>query len=279
MSDIRPIDYTARIDPPPFSAAAESPLGSLPVRQVRRAHEQIADQLRGFMLDGQLASGERLATEAELARQFGVSRATVREALRLLAAQDLIRTAKGAGGGSYVTLPTVEHITDSLESSITLLSASQELSLDDLLEVRELLEVPAAGLAARRRADDRLEHLHASIPSAPLALGTQLQFQHNREFHSRLIDSCDNALLTIAARPVFGLLQTRLARTGLGNRFHTEINEHHLLIAEAIRSRAPRVAEREMRAHLAFLRPYYETAWRRADQDAERAAAALAGGD
>jgi GntR family transcriptional repressor for pyruvate dehydrogenase complex len=277
MSDIGPDDYTACIEPSPFSS--ESPFGSLPVRQVRRAHEQIADQLRGFMLDGQLASGERLATEAELARQFGVSRATVREALRLLAAQDLIRTAKGAGGGSYVTLPTVAHITDSLESSITLLSASRELSLDDLLEVRELLEVPAAGLAARRRDDDRLEHLHASIPDAPLALGTQLQFQHNREFHSRLIDSCDNALLTIAARPIFGLLQTRLARTGLGNRFHTAINEHHQAIAEAIRSRSPRVAEREMRAHLAFLRPYYETAWRRADQDAERAAAALAGGD
>ncbi len=61
---------------------------------------------------GRLARGERLPNETLLAREFGVSRATVREALRLLAAQNLIRTAKGAGGGSYVTLPTVDHLSD-----------------------------------------------------------------------------------------------------------------------------------------------------------------------
>ena len=59
---------------------------------------------------GELSRGERLPNEAVLAREFGVSRGTVREALRVLAAQNLIRTAKGAGGGSFVTLPTVDHI-------------------------------------------------------------------------------------------------------------------------------------------------------------------------
>lgn len=256
--------------PPPASTANRRPL---PVRRVRRAHEQVADQLRGFMLSGRLVSGERLATEAELAAEFGVSRATVREALRLLAAENLIRTKRGANGGSYVTLPTVDHISMSLQSSIALLSASSELSLDDLLEVRELLEVPAARRLAQRHTAGDVALLRDSIPQAPLALGIQGQFQHNREFHQRLIESCENPLWMIAAKPIFGVLQTNLARTGLGNRFHAAINEHHRTITSTIEDGLPQVAEREMRAHLLFLRPYYEKAWRRALDDAERIAA------
>ena len=84
-----------------------------------------------------------------LAREFGVSRATVREALRILAAQNLIRTTKGAGGGSYVTLPTVDHISEFLRGNLNLLSEAEHVSLEELLEVRELVEVPAARLAAR----------------------------------------------------------------------------------------------------------------------------------
>ncbi|MGH3039100.1 MAG: FadR/GntR family transcriptional regulator, partial [Gaiellaceae bacterium] len=77
----------------------------MPVRRVRKAYEQVNDQLRELIVSGELAPGERLPNEAVLAREFGVSRATVREALRILTAQNLIRTTKGAGGGSYVTLP------------------------------------------------------------------------------------------------------------------------------------------------------------------------------
>ena len=82
----------------------------LPLRRVRKGYEQVADQLRELIVTGELPQGGRLPTETELARQLGVSRTTVREALRLLAAQGLIRTAKGQTGGSYVTLPTVDHV-------------------------------------------------------------------------------------------------------------------------------------------------------------------------
>jgi len=67
----------------------------LPLRRVRKSYEQVADQLRELIVTGELPQGGRLPTETELARSLGVSRATVREALRLLAAQGLVRTAKG----------------------------------------------------------------------------------------------------------------------------------------------------------------------------------------
>ena len=125
----------------------------MPVQRVRRAYEQVADQLRALILAGDLVRGERLPNENMLAGDFGVSRATVREALRVLAAQNLITTAKGAGGGSYITRPTVDHISEFLRSSIALMTESHDLSLDELLEARDLLEVPAARLAAQRRHD------------------------------------------------------------------------------------------------------------------------------
>jgi DNA-binding FadR family transcriptional regulator len=181
----------------------------------------------------------------------------------VLAAQNLIRTSKGAGGGSYVTLPSVNGVSDFVESSITILSDADDVTLEELLEARELLEVPAARLAAERRTEEELERLRAAIPDEPLRLGTQRQFVYNQDFHFVVIEGCRNALLAIAAQPVFAVLQRNLARSKLGARFHRTINEHHRAIAAAIEAGDADAAGSEMYEHLEYLRPYYERAWRR----------------
>ena len=227
-----------------------------------KAYEQIAAVLRGRVVAGELEPGHRLPTETMLATEFGVSRATVREALRQLDAQSLIRTSKGATGGSYVTLPSAGHLSASLRSGIGLLADAQDVSLDELLEARELLEVPAARLAARRRQEHDLERLRAAIPCRPLELGAQEQFAHNADFHSVVLEASGNVLLAIAAQPVFDVLQTRLARSTLGSRFHRTINTHHRAIAAAIEAGDEVTAGGEMLAHVEYLRPFYEKAWR-----------------
>jgi DNA-binding FadR family transcriptional regulator len=229
-----------------------------------KAYELIAERLRERVIVGDLQPGERLPNESTLATDFGVSRATVREALRVLAAQNLIRTAKGAGGGSYVTLPSVDGVSAFVQSSISLLADADDVTLEELLEARELLEVPAARLAAARRSEEELERLREAIPDEPLRLGTQRQFVYNQDFHLAVIDGSRNALLTIAAAPVFAVLQRNLARSKLGARFHRTINEHHRGIAAAIEAGDADRAGDEMYAHLEWLRPYYERAWRRA---------------
>jgi DNA-binding FadR family transcriptional regulator len=227
-----------------------------------KAYEQIAAVLRGRVVAGELEPGHRLPTETMLATEFGVSRATVREALRQLDAQSLIRTSKGATGGSYVTLPSAGHLSALLRSGIGLLADAQDVSLDELLEARELLEVPAARLAARRRQEHDLERLRAAIPGRPLELGAQEQFAHNADFHSVVLEASGNVLLAIAAQPVFDVLQTRLARSTLGSRFHRTINTHHRAIAAAIEAGDEVTAGGEMLAHVEYLRPFYEKAWR-----------------
>jgi len=227
-----------------------------------KAYEVVAERLRSEILQGTRPPGTRLSNEIVLAEELGVSRATVREALRLLGAENLIRTAKGAGGGSFVTVPSADHLSESLRSGLGRLATAEHVTLDELLEARELLEVPAARLAARRRADEDVVHLRAAIPSEPLRLGTQEQFVLNRDFHSVVIEACGNTMLAVAAQPIFEVLQTHLSRSRLGRDFHASINEHHRGVADAIDHGDETAAGDLMYEHLEFLRPYYEQAWR-----------------
>lgn len=234
------------------------------LRRIRKSYEQLADQLRELIVSGRLPQGERLPTETLLSAEAGVSRATVREALRLLAAQGLIRTSKGAGGGSYVTMPTVDHISDALSSNIALLADAHDLTLEELVEARELLEVPAARFAALRRTPEDVDRLQRAIPPDRPPLDVQSEFVHNRDFHTGLIACCRNTVLQIAAQPVFSALRTSLSRSTLGREFHRSVHAHHARIVEAVDAADEEGAAQEMRDHLAFLVPYYEKAWRNA---------------
>jgi DNA-binding FadR family transcriptional regulator len=235
----------------------------LAINRVRKAYEQVADQIRELILTGQVEHGARLPNETALAAEFGVSRATVREALRTLAAQKLIVTAKGAGGGTYVARPSFDYISELLHSNISLLTELHHISLEELLEARMHLEVPAARLAARRRSTDDLHRLSGSIPEeggAPLR--TQELFVYNMGFHSVLMAASGNVLLHLSALPLFTVLQTNLARTNVPARFHKQIAEDHRLLHQAIEEQDEDAAESRMIDHLQFLRPYYEQIWK-----------------
>ena len=232
-----------------------------PIQRVRKAYEQVYDQLRELIMSGELARGERLPNEAILARDFGVSRGTVREALRVLAAQNLIRTAKGAGGGSFVTLPTVDHISAFLQANIGLLSESEDVSLEEFLEARELLEVFAARRAAARRQPRDIERMRDTIVDDPSGLSNEERFFYNKEFHSAVLDASCNTLLCIAAQPIFSVLQTNLSRSTLGSGFPAHVNDDHRHILEAIEAGDADLAAERMHEHMAYLRQIYVGIW------------------
>jgi DNA-binding FadR family transcriptional regulator len=244
-------------------AKADAP-SALGVTRIRRASDQVSDQLRALILSGHLPPGTRLPSEQALTKQFGVSRATIREALNALATESLIESKKGVKGGSFVTTPSAGHVTDTLSFGVQLLSQTNDVTLDDLLEVRQCLEVPATGMAAHRRSDEDIEVLRASLQPEdhdPLSVGEQ--FVKNRSFHGTILAASRNTLLSIAAEPIFSLLQTRLARAALGPDFHQCIHDHHSQIADAIVAGDAEEAERLMAEHLLWLRPHHERVWRR----------------
>ncbi len=255
----------ARLTP----VAAAGGLPPAPVRRVRKAYEQVYDQLRDLIMRGEIKRGTRLPNEAVLASDFGVSRGTVREALRVLAAQNLIRTAKGAGGGSFVTLPTVDHISTFLQSNISLLSESDDVSLAEFLEARELLETFAARQCASRRSPEDLERLRDTIVEDPAVLGTDEHYVLNKEFHTAVVDGCQNTLICIAAQPVFSVLQHRLSREQMSNAFAKRLNEDHRAIFNAIEAGDGEAAADEMRKHMAYLSKTYKKMWRSAGRPAQ----------
>lgn len=238
-----------------------------PVPRAKKAYEQIADELRSMILAGELKSGERLPNESELAVEFAVSRSTIREALRVLSTQHLLQTKRGTKGGSFVMRPSLEAISELFGANIGLLAESENLSLGDFIDVREMFEVEAARLAALRCDERDLAMLRATLPSDPSIPATSTQFRRNRFFHTHLVLSTRNTLLYVSAKPVYSVLQTHLSLLDLPERFHSTILNHHKIILEAIESGDSDASGSLMRDHLAFLRPYYHYAWNQGGSD------------
>lgn len=138
----------SRAVPPQFGAE----LRSLP--------DQIADALRESIVSGELAADERLPTESELADQFGVSRPTVREALKRLAAKNLIRSQRGVSGGNFVSVPSEDQVRSDLGTTATLLVSHEVFSVAEVAESRRVFEAACVRLAAERRTDDQLAGLN-----------------------------------------------------------------------------------------------------------------------
>src|SRR5271163_386696 len=119
---------------------------------VPKASDVLARELRERILSGELVEGTALPAERELVKQTQMSRATVREALRILEVQNLVRVRAGRAGGAFVQRPTGK----SMASSVSLLIRGQKIKLADLMETREALEPFCAELAARKRTNDDL---------------------------------------------------------------------------------------------------------------------------
>ena len=205
------------------------------VRPIRKAHEQIADQIRALIVNGQIGPGERLPSETALAAQFGASRATVREALRGLASQNLIRTSRGTAGGSFVTRPSPEHISEFLSTNFSLLSQTDDVTVAQFLEARALLEVPAA-LIAIRREDAWLEALRKEVPDTPLRVDRDEQIIHNSNFHMALVLAAGNPLLSISMQSILFVLQAHLKRSTLGIDYQERVVCEHRAILSALES-------------------------------------------
>jgi GntR family transcriptional repressor for pyruvate dehydrogenase complex len=229
--------------------------------KILNASDQIARHLRGLIVGGELPLGAKLPAEGELATTFDVSRATVREALRTLSAQNLIRTTRGPGGGSQVAAPTLGNMTELLESNLRLLVDAEDVTVSELLDARQTLEVPATRLAAEHRSDEGLRRLESTLVADSGELSTGDQFELHRDFHAAILDACGNRLLALATQPIFVVLQTRLARTRAERGFQESITKDHHAIAAAVADGDSERAALEMTKHLEFLRPHYEQIW------------------
>ncbi|HEY2723202.1 MAG TPA: FCD domain-containing protein [Pseudonocardiaceae bacterium] len=215
----------------------------------RPAYAALAEVLRGRILDGELPAGSRLPNEAELSTEFGVGRSTVREALSALASQNLILTTRGVTGGSFVVIPTVDSMSAHLETGVGLMAAAQDVSVSQLMEARQLLEVPVAGMAAHRIDESELAKLRDTIFD-PAGTPGPSTYAKNQEFHLVLLRAAKNPLLEVITAPVFRVMASRFGRDRAPSDFWRTVDADHREILKIVESGDSLAAMAAMRRHL-----------------------------
>src|ERR1700760_1338221 len=199
---------------------------------VGRISEIIVDQIRLLMRQGQLKPGDRLPPERDLCERFGVSRVTVREALRMLESSGLVEIRVGARGGAFVTAPSSDRVGEGLADLLTL----SVISASDVTEVRMILEAGIVPLGRQRS--------EAALTAGDYSMDMSL------EFHIRVAQATHNPAVVMLVESFRGPILMSLQQAheaapemgGLGTR------EHEQFIA-AVRRRDAGTASKIMREH------------------------------
>lgn len=217
------------------------------------AYLQVASQLREAILSGQLAIGEPVPAERELCESFGVSRPTVREALRALQAQGLV-VSGGATAPLRVAGPedvTSGPLRDALEHLLRLAS----VPLRDLVDLRVALESAATRLATDRGAEADLTAVHAALEQAREAGQDMVAFHHaDVQFHLTLVAASGNEALSLVMLAVresmeAHLLEALRARDDQGATARLLTAEHEGIL-KAVEAGDAELAESLARAHI-----------------------------
>jgi GntR family transcriptional repressor for pyruvate dehydrogenase complex len=215
---------------------------------VGRISEIIVEQIRELMRQGQLKPGDRLPPERDLCERFGVSRVTVREALRMLESSGLVQIRVGARGGAFVTAPSSDRVGEGLTDMLTL----SAISAADVTEIRLILEVGIVPLVCERATEQDIADLEEICERSEAALRTgEYSMGYSLEFHTRVARATHNPAVVMLVDSFRGPIHMSLEQArevapemgGLGTR------EHERFI-EAVRRRAPDEATRIMREHL-----------------------------
>jgi GntR family transcriptional repressor for pyruvate dehydrogenase complex len=199
---------------------------------------QIAGAIRDAIVSGDLIVDERLPSEAELSDQFEVSRATVREALKRLAAQSLIRTQRGAFGGAFVNRLSFEEAYGQQITTSTLLLSMNAVSFETACEARFALEGACAPLSAERRTPDHLATMRAEIfRQTQPGLSDEGWCASDVAFHRALVDAAGNPVLSYQLAGAVEAMQPLMNMITFTARSRERIVQLHTEIADCTEAR------------------------------------------
>lgn len=217
----------------------------------RRKADDVLDRLGAQILAGGFAPGERLPTEAELVRQFGVSRPSLREGLKALARKGLVesRTRRGT-----VVLP--KETWDVLDPDVLRWMAGAPPDpefLIGLLEARTVFEPAAARLAAMRASAAQIVAIEQAYHSMASALPHDVEgcCHHDLVLHEGIIAASGNVFLSRLATAIRTALLTQFRTSANARESYENSLAEHWAVVVAIRKRAPEEAEKAMRHLLA----------------------------
>jgi DNA-binding FadR family transcriptional regulator len=215
---------------------------------LNRASQVIVDQVRMLIRDRKLRPADRLPSERDLCERFGVSRVTVREALRVLEASGLVEIRVGARGGAFVTEPTNERVGKGLADLLTL----SPLTASEITEARMVFELGIIPVAVERATTEDIAVLRSLVDEGQQALEAgSYTMEMSAAFHIRLAACTHNTAIEMLVQSFHGpllmsLQRARVAAPLMGHRGSVE----HRELVDALERRDADKATEIMRQHL-----------------------------
>lgn len=218
--------------------------------------ESLTRRLEDLILDGTLKPGGRVPSERQLSERLGVSRNSLREALKMLRGRGLIETRHGQGSVITGLVPRLRQ-----EGPLMLLYQEHPRILYDLLEVRELLEGRAAFLAAERAREidlNRIAHAFRALEPPLHDTDPEEVARCDHAFHQSIYEASNNPVLIHTLESLLQPMRQSVVAS-VKNLYHRtaskkQIDRHHRQIYHAIIGRQPEWAEKAARAHIRDIR-------------------------
>lgn len=197
----------------------------------------ISDRLAARIADGDLMAGDRLPSEADLALQFSCSRATVREALKRLAARNLIRTRRGHAGGAFVNQLTYDAAVAQHVATSTLLLSMNAIDFETAAEARFALERACAGLACTNHQDGDLTAMTDAIARLAAPCDDVAFCAADVAFHRAFVDAARNPVLSYQLAGAVEAMQPLMNMITYPDRDRTQILSLYRNLAAAMQVR------------------------------------------
>ncbi len=237
----------------------------------KSAAKQIAEHIRSAILEGRLKGDERLPTEEELAARYGVSRPTVREALKRLAAQNLISSKRGPAGGTFVNSLTLQELAENVTTAATMLVTVGGLDMEEIADARIQLEGLCCRIAVQKMTKKVLASLHETLErQRDPALSDEDFCATDVQFHRAIIDATQNTMLRFV---MYAMIESLVPVTNMVIvyvRDRSTIITHHEHMLRALERRDADDLCKHLQALIDYLKDSYAKAQAQRDRRLKR---------
>ena len=214
---------------------------------------EVIERIKNLLASGDLQPGSRLLPEREFAKVLNISRPSLRQALKILTSMGVIEAKVGEG-----TFIKTDSPTEILKHSMHFLSLTGAVSMNELFEVRRVIEVELAGMAAMRATPEDLAKIKQSHDAMRLNVNVpDAYLRYNLDFHNRIAQSAQNNLFFAIIQNLGNLLEESRKRTISTEPQEVLINDHSAIYLQ-IEARNVSGAREAMLKHLSRVQHYYE---------------------
>lgn len=212
-----------------------------------KVYEQVIEQIEGMITNGVLKKGDRLPSERELVEQLGISRASIREALRSLEIIGLIESKQGEG--NFIR----ENFDNTLFEPLSIMFMLNDCKIEEIFELRKVIEIETAALAAKKIATEEIKELQMLVDNMKTSEDEDERVKYDAKFHYTIAKASGNFLILSILNTVSSLMDSFIkdARKNIiNNQLKDSIDNEHEEILNALKAHNPHKASESMRKHM-----------------------------